>query len=245
MVVTKVLSIDESGKASYRHTSLEFALIGVVIEEKFKSKLENKLKKIKKKFFQDEEIILHFSEIARKIGPFNVLKDTTLEINFWCEMLALLNDDKIHYFFTLVDKAKAQKIGWLDITIIQRSYSQLIKMYVCDLSSNDKGKIITESDTFQDVYLTKAHNSFKNNGIKECGLSGREYMAKITSLSFVNKNNQDPEVQIADLLGSTIRLKYRLENKASKEKYNKVEKNKLKLLNRKIKKDKSNFTILI
>ena len=118
-------------------------------------------------------------------------------------------------------------------------------MYVCHLSKNEKGKIITESDTSQDPYLAKAHNDFQTKGIPDCSLSGKNYWEKITSLSFVNKKNYDPEIELADLLGSTIRLKYRIENKKFKKKICGVELKKLKLVNRKILKNNSNYSILI
>lgn len=241
----KIISIDESGKASYNHLSKEFALVGIVIDEKYKVKLNNSLNKLKKKFLKNENIVLHYNEIVRKSGVFSCLRDNGVEEKFWCEVLSILNNPKIDYFFTLVDKEKAQKQSWLEKTVVQKSYSQLIKMFVCSFGKNDKGKIVTESDTFQDVFLAKAHNIFQSTGITECNLSGKSYSEKITSLSFVNKNNFDPEVQLADLLGSSIRLKYRLDYKKSKEKINSIEKKKIKLITRKIKKNSSNFIILL
>lgn len=245
MSFIKIISIDESGKASYSHLSKEFALVGIVIDEKYKTKLNNSLNKLKKKFFNDENIILHYNEIIRKSGIFSCLRDDNIEEKFWCEILSILNNPKIDYFFTLVDKEKAKKQSWLEKTVVQKSYSQLIKMFVCSFDKNDKGKIVTESDTFQDVFLAKAHNIFQSTGIAECKLSGKNYSEKVTSLSFVNKNNLDPEVQLADLLGASIRIKYRLDYRKSKEKVNSIEKKKIKLINRKMKKDGSNFIILI
>ena len=43
--VYKLLALDESGKASYAHKSPLFILSGVVIPEKFKTKLYNNTKK--------------------------------------------------------------------------------------------------------------------------------------------------------------------------------------------------------
>lgn len=245
MSTYKMLSIDESGKASYKHPSKEFALMGIVINEKFKPKLSNMLKKIKLKYFKNEEIVLHYSEISRKRNMFSVLRDKGVEVKFWSDILSILNHPNITYFFTLVDKVNSKKASWLDKTVVQKSYLSLIKMYVCSLLKTEKGKIITESDCFQDVYLAKAHNIYQAQGIKECGLTGKDYWEKITCLSFVNKKNFDPEIELADLLGSSIRLKYRLEHKKSKEKINSVEKIKLRFINRKINKNNTNFLVII
>lgn len=203
------------------------------------------LKKIKSKYFKTEEIVLHYSDISRKRNIFSVLRDKGVEVRFWSDILSVLDNQNVSYFFTLVDKENSHKVSWLEKTIVQKSYLALIKMYVCNLLKTEKGKIVTESDCFQDIYLAKAHNTYQAQGIKECNLTGKGYWGKVTSLSFVNKKNLDPEIELADLLGSSIRLKYRLEYKNSKEQINNVERKKLRLLNRKMKKDKSNFFVLI
>jgi hypothetical protein len=123
MFTYKILSIDKSGKASSKHLSKEFALIGVVINEKYKVKLSNKIAKLKKKYFNNDEVVLHYNEIVRKIGVFKILKNNNLEIKFWSDILSILNSPQINYFFTLVDKEKSRKAGWLDKTVVQRSYS--------------------------------------------------------------------------------------------------------------------------
>lgn len=74
----KLLSIDESGKASFKHPSKLFVLSGVVIPEKIKPKIDAKMRKLKKKFFKDEEIIFHARDMIRKKGPFKILQDTKM-----------------------------------------------------------------------------------------------------------------------------------------------------------------------
>ena len=49
MVGYKIISLDESGKASFEHPSKLFVLSAVLVPESFRSKLDNKIKKIKKK----------------------------------------------------------------------------------------------------------------------------------------------------------------------------------------------------
>ena len=47
----KLLSIDETGKASYDHPSGLFVLSGAVIPEKLKTKVDHKMRLLKRKFF--------------------------------------------------------------------------------------------------------------------------------------------------------------------------------------------------
>lgn len=110
---------------------------------------------------------------------------------------------------------------------------------------NTQGKIITESEKFQDEYLIKAHNTYQSTGISTLKISGKKYNEMITSLSLVNKHNLDPEVQLADLLGTTIRLRYRMKKLQSKEKISKVEEKKLKLIERKFKLKQANWKIVL
>ena len=54
----KLLSLDESGKASFSHPSKLFILSGVVIPERLKAKVDSQMRKIKKKFFGNEEVAI-------------------------------------------------------------------------------------------------------------------------------------------------------------------------------------------
>lgn len=54
------------------------------------------------------------------------------------------------------------------------------------------GKIIAESDASQDLYLIEAHSTLQTQN--------STYRKSVTSVSLVNKSNQDPDVQIADAL---------------------------------------------
>ena len=65
----KLLSLDESGKAPYRHPSQLFILSGVVIPEEFKLKLDRLIKRLKKRYFDNDEIIFHSRDMSRKKGP--------------------------------------------------------------------------------------------------------------------------------------------------------------------------------
>ena len=186
----KILSLDESGKPIYKHPSKEFALTGAVIDEKVKNSLTLKLRRLKKKYLNDEEVVLHYREIAKKVGPFRILKDKEIETQFWAEVLSLLDNPKVSYLFTIVDKGRAKEASWLEKTIAQRSYAQIIRMFAASLKQeNMRGKIVTESDKFQDEYLIKAHNTYQSMGIPPLGISGKKYNELITSLSLVNKNN--------------------------------------------------------
>ena len=68
-------------------------------------------------------------------------------------------------------------------------------------AKNDQGQIIIESaGTKRDIAFYKEYIYFLANGIVTLGLDHKKIKQIITSISFVSKNNQDIEAQIADLL---------------------------------------------
>ncbi len=88
----KVLALDETGKASFGHLSKNFILSGFILPEAFRPKLDRSIRKLKKKYFNDEEIVLHCREIIRKKGPFAILRKTKkVELDFWSDMISILN----------------------------------------------------------------------------------------------------------------------------------------------------------
>lgn len=244
----KLLSIDETGKASYDHESKLFVLSGVVIPEKLKPKIDHKMRLLKKKFFGDEEIVFHARDMTRKKGPFSILKEGKRELQFWSEFISLANNPDISFFFVTTDKKKAQTASWQLQTILRRSYLKILADFTHHLkTSNYCGKIIVESDPDQDTFLIYAHNRMQAEGTGDGSVTGTEYKKMVTSLSLVNKSNQDIDVQLADAMALIAGLKYELTIQNKPRRLTKIEAMKMRLLDRKLadSKNPSLFEILI
>jgi len=211
MTKYKILSIDESGKASYQHESKLFILSGVLISEGFRPKLDMKIRKLKKKFFQNEELVFHSRDMSRKKGPFSILREPKNEIGFWAELVSILNSPEVSIIFIVSNKTKAKKSGWQPKTILKRSYLRLLELFLIQMSKDQsKGKIIAESDSSQQS-------------------QSQNYRQNVTSISFVQKSNLDSDVQIADALAPIAGMLF-LKTKL----INKIEKMKAKLIERKL-----------
>lgn len=205
----KLLSIDESGKAAYTHPSKIFILSGVVIQEKMKPKIDSKMRKIKKKYFGDEEVVFHGRDMARRADKFITLKDQKTEIAFWTEFVSVVNNQNISLYFVVTDKEKAKKSGWQPHTILRRSYLRILSEFARNIKAEGCcGKIVNETDAEQDALLIYAHNRLQVQGTGDGSVSAGEYKKLITSLSLVNKSNLDIDVQIADTVAFVGRLKY-------------------------------------
>src|SRR3954471_7586427 len=109
----KLLSIDETGKVSYNHLSKLFILSGVVIPEGLKPKIDAQTRKIKKKYFSDEEIVFHTRDMIRSKGQFASLRNQSTAHAFWSEFVAIIDNPEIRLFFVVTDKAHMKKRGWL------------------------------------------------------------------------------------------------------------------------------------
>jgi len=46
--------------------------------------------------------------MARKKGPFHILRDPKIEISFWSEYISILNDPLIGVIFIITNKNKAK-----------------------------------------------------------------------------------------------------------------------------------------
>lgn len=244
----KLLSIDESGKASYKHPSKLFILSAVIIPEKLKTKIDKQLRKIKIKYFKNGEIFFHSRDMIRKKGIFSILEDKKIEKNFYGDFISIINNPKISLSFVITNKTRAKKLGWLPKTILKRSYLLLLKNFAYHLiNSKSKGKILVESDPSQDFYLIQAHNSLQSTGIKKYKISGYEYRHLVTSLSLVNKENFDVDIQIADMLAHVAGLKFKVDILKDKKPLDKINLIKKKLIDRKIndKNCRSFFEVLI
>lgn len=244
----KLLSIDETGKASYGHPSKLFVLSGAVIPEKLKAKVDHKMRLLKKKFFNDEELVFHARDMSRRKGPFSILNTAAKELQFWSQFISLVNNPEISFFFVITNKEKAKKVSWQAQTILRRSYLKILADFTRHLKTTGYyGKIIVESDAYQDPYLIYAHNRMQAEGTGDGSVSGNEYKNMITSLSLVNKSNLDIDVQLADVMAIIASLNYQIYELNKHKKLSRVENMKMRLLGRKLSdaKNPSLFEVLI
>ncbi len=241
----KLLSIDESGKAAYTHPSDLFILSGVIIPERYKARLDLLMRKLKKKYFDDENIIFHSRDMSRKKGPFSILRDSKKEMSFWSEFISIANNPEINLLFVIANKKNASNKNWQQSTILKRSYLKILNEFASrHLTDGNKGKILTESEPTQDKYLIEAHNSIQGTGTEDKSISAGEYRTRLTCVSLVNKANLDADVQMADALAPIAGFIYGLNNANSKN-LTKVELMKKRLIERKLKNNTSCLGVLI
>lgn len=225
----RTLFLDETGKSSFTHASPHFIISGCAIPtihlEEIRQKADNIIFKYwgsEKSYFRKYHkryITFHAKDIYKCKGPFIILKNSKTKREFWNDIYGqLLSRSDITYFITLVDKITIKKKmpTWTEIKTLDRSYDEIFKAFIDYLiKANLHGKICAESDAVQDKALVSKLSDFQRNSQKLFN-SPKLVNEKITSLSLVNKHDNNIGSQIADLMAWTGANKYIIGNKTRK-----------------------------
>lgn len=204
--------IDESGTSSLNDhkKSTHFSLVGVVIAHDRRQKLKEELEQLKLKYFGKKSYILHGSSIRRDLRSYS--KDLT---EFAKDLEVILTNNHFFLLCVTVDKQKAINWSWQKSTVLKRSYRHLINSLVGFLVGKSvKGGIVAEASSIEkDIEIYKSFFHFIANGIPELKISSEQIKKHLTSVSFVTKNNDDAEEQIADLFGVCGKIDSKLKSK--------------------------------
>jgi hypothetical protein len=164
-------------------------------------------------------IVFRAKDIFDCNGPFVILKSSSLKKAFWNDIYSqLLSRPDIVFFITLLDKRIAVKNHptWTIETSLTKSYEALLGAFIMYLIKSEyTGEIVAESSAIQDIALVNSLSIYQRNSLKfykDSQLVNR----KITSLSLVNKNDNNIGAQMADLISWTGANKYLIDNKLKK-----------------------------
>lgn len=85
--------------------------------------------------------------------------------------------------------------------LTQMLFEELLEAFIYYLiKKNDHGQIIVEAaDYQQDADLLAVYNRLMFNGLPKNGWSNIDVRERLTCISFVTKQNKDPETQLADM----------------------------------------------
>lgn len=199
------LYLDESGTPNLVGSNPKFPyfiLSGFVVNEEQEIKLKIKADQVKFKYWGRTDTVFHSREIGRRENDFSILRDPAVEQNFHKDLAQLLTSTGGKSILAVINKNKASPLGWNENDIYKNTSKEMLKFFIEYLhAKNDQGQIIIESaGTKKDIAFYKEYIYFLANGIVTLGLDHKKIKQILTSISFVSKNNQDTETQIADLL---------------------------------------------
>lgn len=202
--------MDESGSSdpkSYK-VSPYFALCGVLINEKNGKKLDKEFRKLKVKYFKNEDFVLHSSDIR-----YHLNKNNKSLADFSKDLKKILTGCYFSLLYVVIDKEKVFKMGWTTVTIYKETYTILLANVLKFLTAkNLRGKIFAEaSNATQDINLYEAFFHLIRRGIDRLSITNKDARKHLTHLCFVTKLNNDAEEQLTDLFGIYGRLKLELQ----------------------------------
>jgi len=205
------LFIDESGTANPKDLSSDiYILSGCSINKSECQKIKVFADQIKFKYWGKTDVVFHSNEIGRQEGDFSILKDEKIYKNFLEDLSNFLSYSNFKMFFIIVDKKKAREAGWDDKKVYKDTTLFLVRNFLLILLTSDsKGEIIIESASAEkDIFLLQALGYFWGAGIEALNIKHETVKNTVSSVSFVTKQNNDIEEQIADLFGYAAKLKY-------------------------------------
>lgn len=208
------LFIDELGQAKPKSSQSDlYVLCGCAIEKTLKESVKNGAEHIKFKYWNRTNIIFHSREIGRNKGPFSIFKNKPIKRQeFLNDLIIYLKNAPVAIFIVVCENQKAKELGWNSAKVVKETGKLLFFHFISWLLgiSGSQGKIVIESATAEkDRYYLNEFSYFLSPGCKELSSVDYKMMKRIlTSISFVTKQNQDIEEQIADLFAYAAKCKY-------------------------------------
>lgn len=186
-----------------------FALGGLAIEKKeYQEKVCPFIRTMKKSVFDDEDIILHETELrlAKKDG-YKIMRRVEKRTLFWQEMGRLFDENDITVFTAVINPAEFKQIYnskylhdeyFVCLEIIMENFAHFLE------KQNAVGTIYLESQN------PKADNRLSNHfyqlikrGTRH--LSNHALREKIISINFYQKADRNIGLQLADFIPNTLK----------------------------------------
>lgn len=197
--------LDESGVESYTHADNHYVVAGLVVEKDyFVNQAMDEIKKLKIKFFKNDEIVLHFFDMLRWRDPFTVLRNRTLEKEFWNDYTALINSLDFKVLAAVVDKSAMSQRYALPQAPKRVALPVLYENLVHFLSLNKgTGKIFVEeyNETEDHRVYVQYHLTMANGTSR---VSRDAFLRQIKGLKFLAKKDNILGLQIADTIAYLI-----------------------------------------
>lgn len=183
-----------------------FCLSGLIVT---RSDYENIIIKnvnlLKKKHFNNNNIVFHYTEMKNNNGEFNILKEARVRNNFYVDFVNLLRNSNIAIISTYFDKAHMIKTyGKCAVSDYDVAFKTLLENYVHFLSKNfGDGMVVMESRLFnENANLQNTFYQYLNNGSELFPSETIRYHLKC--LGFLVKNENCIGLQLADFIPATI-----------------------------------------
>lgn len=212
--MTKVMFLDESGDHNLDPKKVDdsypvFVLAGCIFEEKYYNEIAvPKIKDLKTRFFEADDIIFHTAEMIRPTKAKDKRFISLIDAKFRKEFYFALNTLIGELDFSLVACVIKKKEHWdryglsaMDPYLL--SFDNILNCFMFQIHPPEQGNIYAEKrNSILDNQLDVAWLNAKVSGTEL--VKSTEIKAKIDNFKMVLKSKNEVGLQIADLVASPI-----------------------------------------
>lgn len=230
------LFTDESGKNLLRQIHPDnpyYCASGALIHDTSGLFIQRRADQIKFKYWGRTDVTFHAYDLRHRLNDFAIFNGKPdLLAEFQADFLNFIGSANFKVLWVCVDKQQYVKNNppiahalknnlKKEIITYQRKlnekvFSELWQIYLCYLSTRQKstGTIVVEaSDDKQDTEILRSYNKIMSSGVMALGMSVVDVRNKLTSISFVTKQNWDAGTEFADFASYFLTLDHRIKNR--------------------------------
>lgn len=183
-----------------------FCLSGFIIPRSYyEDVLIEKVNELKMKYFNNEHVIFHFSEIRNNKGEFEILKDPVTRNKFYTDFVNIIKQSPSQIIAVYFNKTHMNNTyGKCANSNYDVAFKELLQIYVHFLKTNKAtGMVIVESRTFQQNAMLQDtfynYLKFGSELFKSVDVS-----SYLKCLGFIVKGENCIGLQIVDFIPRTI-----------------------------------------
>ena len=197
-----IMFVDETNKTN---KSENFCLAGLIMKRfDYEKIIIPKVNKLKKKYFGDTNIILHYSKMKKPRNEYSFLNDQITRNNFYMDLMKIFRENTMTVLVVYFNKNHMKELySECTISDYNVAFKFLIENFMHFLKENDgDGMIIVESRSFnENSNLQYTFNNYVYNGSE---LFSEKEVDRLKCLGFIVKNDNCVGLQMVDFIPSTI-----------------------------------------
>ena len=227
------LFTDESGKNSLKHVDVSnpyYCVAGALIHDTSSLFLQRRADQIKFKYWGRTDVTFHSVDLRHRNNEFSIFnghpvklaefqkdfKDLVLKTNFKVLWVCVDKQEYIKKHPSIKYSIKnnfRKQILTHQRKLNEKVFAELWQIYLCYLSKkqNSTGTIVVEaSDKIQDIDILTSYNRIMSGGLSNLNMTTNDVRDKLTSISFVTKQNWDAGTELADFASYFLTLDHRI-----------------------------------
>ncbi len=204
--------IDESGEANIAKPDPRFnifVLCGIVFREDHYNNFNSEFKALKKKYFNNEEVVFHSIKMRNKNGSFKIFQDEKILTNFYIDIGKIFKEHDYKIISCVVNKELYRERYQEKNHAYEDALTFICERAISLIGNNNKQHFLhlclEKRDKRKDALLKKCYTNFIRYGTNY--VSTDSFKICHTNLHFRGKEENINGLQMADLCAYPIARK--------------------------------------